>query len=84
SSIALILERSTSIPRELTTKPKKHDFIHAKRTFRQVSIQLSITQKTENTPKMIYVRLCIVTVNQNIIKVDNNKFTNHITQNMIH
>ena len=65
-------------------KTKKNNFIHAKITLIQICKQFFLPQNFKHTMQMIHMFIKILTVNQNIIKINHNKFPNEGTQNMVH
>jgi hypothetical protein len=63
---------------------KKQNFLHAKGTFLKINIQFFTTQYIKHITLMIKMFIQVLVINQNIIKIDNHKFTYKCTQHMIH
>jgi len=62
----------------------KQNFLHAKGTLLKINIQFFTTQYIKHITLMIKMFIQVLVIDQNIVKIDNHKFTFKCTQHMIH
>src|SRR3954465_592235 len=65
-------------------KPQKYDAIGHEGTFLEIDIQLVFLQYLQHPPQMVKIVALLLTIDQDIIKVDHDKFTSKRVQHLSH